>query len=246
MKRFVSIAVSAVVLAGSAAYCLSGPALVGAKTQPAAAVRTESRWVVDKSHEDPTLVRFLRQLNQVVQRRDAAKLLTMVDDHVKSSFGIDHGKPTFVHMWHLKTNAKSSPIWRELHDLLALGGDFPTADHLSYMIPYLFLHFPAAYSEEQYAMVVGSHVNVRAKPNIHAEVIANVSDAVVRPVRFSPVGKPVQLDGYSYRFMEVTVVSSGVHGYVCEKYVQMPLGWRMGLRKAANGQWRIAVLVRGD
>ncbi|MCL6442216.1 MAG: hypothetical protein K6T83_01910 [Alicyclobacillus sp.] len=244
MKRFALVACVLTCLAtGNVQSFAADKSPAAAHKSPAAGVSAGSRWLQDESSQDRSLALFLQHLRNVVAQHDTKQLLAMVPPHVKASFGIDHGKSTFIQMWHLNDHPEKSDIWRQLHDLLGLGGSFTSKDHSSYVLPYLFMHFPVGYAPEMYALVVGSNVNVHARPDVHSRTIANLSYAVVRPTS-GPEGKPVTIDGYNYQFIGVTT-TSGVHGYICEKYVRSPYGYRLGLSKT-HGKWQFQYFVTGD
>jgi Tfp pilus assembly protein PilP len=200
--------------------------------------------IKDESAKDPSLIAFLNKLKSAVKNKDKNALLSVLDDQIKVSFGGDSGKQDFIRYWKLNNQPEKSAVWKELEEMLALGGNFSKYNKSAYSIPYLFENFPQAYDPFSYSAVIGQRVNLRAKPDRNARVITQLSNEVVK-VQPPLTAPTMKLDGYRYRWIPVTTLSDQ-KGYILEKYVRSPIDYRMNIKKNQSGQWKITFFVSGD
>lgn len=198
--------------------------------------------ITDESEKDPALAAVLKSLREAVAARDANRLLALVPDTVRYTFGTDNGKQGFIKEWKLDSDPEQSPIWAELGDVLALGGSL--ADGSRYSAPYLFTHFPEQYDAFQYLAVIGDGVVVREAASPDAAPLTRLSWTVVK-AGGPPVGPQQTVDGRSYGWRPV-VLEDGREGYVLERYVRSPIDYRLLLGKNKAGDWEIQAFVAGD
>ena len=197
--------------------------------------------VVDKSHEDPALVEFLRNLQAIVKNKDHDSLLSLVMDDVVFSYGLPYSKEEFVRFWQLDNNPIQSPIWRELHNILSLGGDFVNDDLTFYAMPYIFVNFPTDIDQYQYGVILQEGVLVYDKPN--GQAIGEIDTSIVK-LNGRPSDETVFMEGFKYPFIPI-LTADEKEAYVIKKYIRSPLDYRLGLMKE-NNQWIIRYLVSGD
>lgn len=199
--------------------------------------------MTDESYKDASLAAFVKDLKKVISKKDQEKLLSMVSDDIFFSFGHDPGKNGFTEYWKLNTNAQDSLIWAEMDKIIKLGGDFRPEDQTIYVIPYLFIHFPESYDPFTHGAVIGEKVNMREQPNTKSKVISQLSYEVVK-ITEPPVEEKMIIDGASYHWQPVTTVR-GEKGYIVDKYIYSPLGYRISIQKV-NEEWKIISFVAGD
>ena len=198
----------------------------------------------DESSRDPELAVFMKSLREAVAARDKDRLLAMMSDNIKYTFGIDNGKQGFIKQAQLDTNPANSPLWPVLDEILSLGGAFIN-DRL-YFAPNFFVHFPEGYDQFEYLAVIGDGVAVRKSPDPQGAVLTRLSYTVVKVQGGSqPVGSEVEVDGKRYGWVPV-VLADGRKGYILDKFVRHPLEARLGIGKTDDGKWQIQVLVAGD
>ncbi|WP_047153505.1 SH3 domain-containing protein [Aneurinibacillus tyrosinisolvens] len=215
-----------------------------ASTAPAPAKKRVPIVIKDESSKNPALSRFIVQLKATVNKKDTKALLAIVSDDVRFTFGDSNGKKEFIKHWKLDKNPQNSPIWLELQDALALGGDFAKGNSSLYFVPYLYLHFPEKYDAFTHAAIIGKDVNVRTSPNLKAKVVAQLSNEVVQ-MKYPPSKEIVSLGGRTYHWIPVMTLD-GKKGYVVEKYVRSSVDYRMGIQKNKAGAWKISLFVTGD
>lgn len=198
----------------------------------------------DESSRDPELAAFMKSLREAVAARDKDRLLAMISDNIRYSFGINNGKQGFIEQAKLDTNPADSPLWSDLDEILSLGGAFSN-DKL-YFAPNFFVHFPEGYDQFEYLAVIGDGVAVRGSADPQAPVLSRLSYTVVKvQTGAQPVGSAVELEGRSYKWVPV-VLADGRKGYILDKFVRHPLEARLGVGKTDDGKWQIQALVAGD
>ena len=198
-----------------------------------AAAQTTKLLPVDEAAEQPGFFTFRASLLRAAESRDTAFLYSAIAPDILNSFGGNGGLAEFKQIW--RPAEPDSELWALLTDILALGGSFQ-GDTL-FAAPYTYSAFPEELDSFQYVVIVGANVRVRAQPNLDASVLATLSFAVVRETTRDP---SVAREGW--RAVEL---SSGRTGFVSEKYVRSPLGYRAVFERRA-GVWLLRSLVAGD
>jgi hypothetical protein len=94
---------------------------------------------VDESGADTSLLHFIMHLKKVVQQKDTALLMELIDHNMVTSHGgLEIGKKDFIEHWELKKNPSESLVWERLERAIALGGCFDR--HINkpeFIMPYL-------------------------------------------------------------------------------------------------------------
>lgn len=197
--------------------------------------------IVDQSSENQDVANFISALKEVVNAKDAEKLIKMVSDDVKYSFGNDDGKKGFIGKWKLSAQPEQSDIWLELSDVLALGGIFTEDD--TFVMPSFAASFPEEFDRLTYGVLIGEEVNMRTNPDINSEVAEQLTNEVIK------VGEPTEsvyeMNGRQYKWIEIET-TLGNKGYVVEKFVRKPSDYRIELTKTDAGQWQITAFIEGD
>ena len=110
---------------------------------------------VDQAASQPDFLAFRTQLLDALARRDAQKVLSVVDADIRNSFGGHDGINEFEEIWTL--DDPDAPFWATMTAVLRLGGTF-SADH-AFEAPCVFSAWPVA---------VLSHVIVEAPTDCRA------------------------------------------------------------------------------
>lgn len=207
---------AAVVLALAAAVPLPAQ---GAKLLP-----------VDEAARDPSFARFRAQLLDAVRRKDAGFVHRILAPDITNSFGGDGGIAEFRESW--KADRPRSRLWSTLEEVLARGGAF-MGDSM-FAAPYVYSNWPGRYDAFEYGAIAGSSVRVRSRPSPGAPVMATLSYDIVRMIN-----EPGSDDFRAIRLPD------GRTGYVAERYVRSPIGYRAIFIKR-NGRWLLKALVIGD
>lgn len=199
---------------------------------------------VDEGPSDPDFAAFRARLLEAIERRDADFLLGALDKDVKLSFGDWQGIETFKKIW--KPESAESTVWRELRDLLVLGGTFgcDSLPKTMFIAPYVFCRFPGMrFDVFGYAAITGTNVRVRAAPSSKAPVAATLSYDIVKLASYE---EPVQetIGGETYPWRPI-VLPGGGRGYVYGRFIRSSIDYRAGVRKT-DGRWKIEFFLRGD
>jgi len=177
---------------------------------------------------DDSLSKFLAGLRDAVRREDVAYLTSIVSPNIKNGFGGDDGIAAFRKFW--KLEQPHSPVFPLLSKLLGLGVAWDADRNV--WAPYLFVTFPQELDPFEHEVVTGRNVYLRSGPSQAAKPLRTLSYEIVK------VEKSEQ-DWHRVATLD------GVTGYVSERYLHSPVGYRAGFTKEA-GQWRMVFLAAGD
>lgn len=199
---------------------------------------------VDESDEDASFAAFRSQLLETLRQRDVEGLLAVVDPQVKIGFGGNDGVEAFKAEWGLNENPQDSAVWTVLQDILELGGVFTDSERTIFMAPYVYALYNAALDPFTHSVIVGDGVNVRAEPSLDAQVLDRASHVVVRLIKPDAELPAVEISGRTYCWARIQL-PSGEIGYVADKFLWSPVGYRAAFNKSDAG-WRLTFLVAGD
>lgn len=188
----------------------------------------------DEAGRDPAFEAFLDGLVAAVARRDTAALLAAVHPNIRTSFGDDNGIEAFRRKW-LGADARRD-LWRELGDVLALGGTF--SNDSQFVAPYTFSRWPEALDGFEHVAVTAADVPLRAAPLEDAAALATVSYAILRLDPNPALANA--LDGW-------TVIDRGedTPGFIETRHVRSPMNYRAFFQREA-GTWRMNLFIAGD
>lgn len=198
---------------------------------------------VDEGAQDPSFLEFRTALRQAIQRRDAKFLIGVLDKNIKLSFGTDSGIKRFIEMWDLYS--PQSTIWRELGDVLSLGGTFGYGKYSrdTFWAPYVF-GLSGQLGDVWDAVIVGNNVQAHAQPSNSSPVIAVLSYDVVKLGPYDPNPVTEKIGEFSYPWKQIRLTDQRT-GYVYGRYVRSPLDYRAAFKKI-DGAWKLTVFVKGD
>lgn len=176
---------------------------------------------VDEASRDESFATFRRELAAAVEQNNEARLLTLVDPAVRTSFGGDGGHAAFKSHW------KDA----QLDKILRLGGTFRgRGDEASFWAPYVYSAWPEGVDAFQHVAAIRAGVPIRRNPSADAETVATVDWAILE-VRPS--------ESQSREWVRVK------EGWVHADDVHSPVGYRAGFSKR-SGRWLLDALVAGD
>ncbi len=203
-------------------------------------ISAQERYVrpVDEGAKDKSFSAFRAKLIEAVNNHDKKYVLGVLDQNIKSSFGGDNGISDFKQLWEID-NSKSK-LWEELLTALTNGGVF--LDKNTFTAPYTFKTFPEDLGAFEHQVIFGNNVNLRAKPDLSAEIISQLSYNVVKVDLENSVGKKSEEQNYSWLKVETL---GGKKGFVSAEYVRSPIDYRAIFTKE-NGKWKMTAFVAGD
>ncbi|HEX6989824.1 MAG TPA: SH3 domain-containing protein [Bacillota bacterium] len=202
---------------------------------------------VDESAEDASFAAFKASLLDALARRDLAALEAAVHPQIKTDFGGGTGLEDFRRQWGLDRDPEASPVWNVLTDILNLGGVLTGGgdEPRRFTAPYVYALYNASLDPFGHAVVTGDGVNVRAQPSLEAEILDQASHLVVRVIQPEGNLPPVQLSGRDYCWVRIQL-PSGEIGYIADRFLWSPVGWRAAFEQDDEGAWRLTFLVAGD
>ena len=198
---------------------------------------------VDEGKNDASFNEFREKLIAAVKKRDVKFLLDTLDRDVKGSFGGDSGIADFRRLW--KLDRPNSPLWNELLTVLTNGGTFTKEAGIKnkqFCAPYGFTVFPIDLDAFEYQMIFGNNVNLRARPDLKAETIAQLSYNVVRVDYENSVADKKRKGEYVWLKIETLC---GKRGFVSADFVRSRIDYR-GCFEKRNGKWKMTLFLAGD
>lgn len=198
---------------------------------------------VDEATKDPEFAAFRKRLIEAVEKKDAKHLESVLAPDVMSEVGGEPGAKNFKDVW--AYDSPTSEFWRDLRDVLALGGAFGQTEHGTkiFTAPYTTVRFPKDLYEWDIAAVTGEKVNVRKEPNSKAEVVASLSHDIVRADWDQSTVKE-KVGGDEYLWVKVEL-ADGRTGYVYGKYLRGPMDVFAQFEKR-DGRWYLTSFLAPD
>lgn len=193
---------------------------------------------VDEGKRDKSFSEFRNKLIEAVKKRDKKYLLSILDPNIKASFGGDDGIKDFKAMW--KIDSSKTKLWDELLKVLSNGGTF--IDKKTFAAPYSFNAFPDDLDVFEYQMIFGNNVNLRAKPDLSAKVVTQLSYNIVKVDYEKSVSEGSEEP--LYKWLKITTLG-GKTGFVSAEFVRSPIDFRAIFEKI-KGKWMMTAFVAGD
>jgi hypothetical protein len=187
---------------------------------------------VDEAAACPGFTAFRAGLRQIIERKDGAALLEIVDPNIRVSFGDENGRDAFRTRW-LTEAAPGPDVWTALIRVLDLGGRCKVAD--SFVAPYVFTDWPGDLDAFEYAAITGSRVRLRQAPRQTAPAVAVLTYALVRA---GGAGDPQS--GWA-----PVEAPDGRKGFVARRFLRSSVDVRAFFSRR-DGVWRLVTLVTGD
>jgi len=196
---------------------------------------------VDEGKTNASFKSFREKLIEAVRKRDVKYVVGILDPAILNSFGGNGGIKEFKEMW--KIDSPTSELWDELLTVLTNGGSFFKEDENNlFCAPYSFKQFPEDLDAFEYQVIFDNNVNLRARPDLKAETVAQLSYNVVK-VDYQNSVADKNKEG-KYLWLKVETLG-GKKGFVSAKFVRSPIDYRACFEKK-NGRWKMTTFVAGD
>jgi len=199
---------------------------------------------VDEGKSNASFSLFRKNLIKAVKKRDKKYLIGILDPNIKVSFGGDDGIEDFQNYWNLDTPDRSK-LWDELLAALSNGGTFSKEETIKtkqFCAPYTFTSFPEDLDAFEHNVIFGNNVRLRAKPDLSAEIITQLSYNIIK-IDFENSVKTAE-NGEDYSWYKITTLG-GKTGFVSADYVRSPIAYRACFEKK-NKKWKMTAFVAGD
>ncbi len=195
---------------------------------------------VDDAGKDLNFKNFKNQLMNALDHKDHEFLIKHIDKNIKFSFGPENGLKSFIHDWNLDKDPKKSKIWLELKDVLKLGGVIEEDGSFTY--PYTFRNFPDKFDAFSSYVVTDKNVGLYTSPSFKSKIIKKLNYEIVSYVCDTKVKETENNRSYYWSKVEI---SSGLQGYVLEKFLRSPIDYRVMFKKI-DREWKMIFFVAGD
>jgi hypothetical protein len=181
---------------------------------------------VDEAAQKPDFKAFRDRLLTEANRGDYASVRRSIDRTIHFESGV-YGLAEFEKEWKVRTSPQR--FLRELVAVLRLGGRFQ--EESAFVAPYVWASFPDVEDPSLYAVVVRPSTTLFSKPVRTANVVATLSNEVIRYELAVP------------GWYEATLMD-GRTGFVESSRVRQPSDYHATFRKI-GGQWRLAEFLGG-
>lgn len=194
---------------------------------------------VDEAAHDPTWTNFKNALLTALEKRDKKFVLSIVDPHIRNSFGSEPGLAEFKVQWDI--DAEDSALWRKLSAALFLGGAYVKRPKgpVEFCAPYVTPKWPDGVDPHDHGVIVARDALVKAAPSSYAATIGTLSYDIVTVADWE-VGD--QSPEVRQRWVRVKLGTG--EGYVPEEQIRSPIEHTACFIKTDNG-WRMTALAVG-
>jgi len=196
-------------------------------------VWAEKFYPKDESNKDASFLKFQGQLEKAIEKKDHVFILSIVDPNIKISFGDNGGIEGFKKEW--QPEQPNSKLWKVLKKITALGY---AKERGTFTAPYHFDRFPDKYNPFQFAAITGKSVNLRVQPSLKSQVVEVLSFDIVEVTD----GRAIKAEGVTWLKIKSP---NGEEGFVSDKFIQSPIGYRAGFEKMQD-KWRMIFFIVGD
>ncbi len=207
----------------------------------------------DETNTDPSLYAFVTDLKKAIADRDNTWIGKSLADDAESSVDSDLNKDSFLKAWDVEND--SSDFWRVVSRVIDMGGVFlhDTADHsgkFQFVFPYTYA-LDLSIEDDYYDMgvITGKNVNLRSKPDIKSEVVAQLSYDIIRFMTNTKQGLQITSGSNGLgepEWYKIETYGRNKKGWVNWRFVYNLMGPRLFLYKEPSGEWKISALLTGD
>jgi hypothetical protein len=186
---------------------------------------------IDEGAHDPSFATYRQQLIAAIDKRNAAELLPLADDHIRTTFGGGGDRAAFER----QLQKSESPLWNELSQAVRLGGSFkgPAGTDRSFWAPYVYANWPEEIDAFTHVAAIRADVALRDHPSADGEVLRSLDWSILEVIDSKdPAWRHVR-------------TSDKTSGWVSASDVRSPIGYRAGFNQIA-GQWKMTAFVAGD
>jgi hypothetical protein len=210
----------------------------------------------DESFLDPSLEKFISNLKQAVQNKDADFIISHLYFDIRNSWaGIPDGISAFKERWGYKNNQFDDYFWESLEFIIELGGYFDYVlcgncdSTLFYHVPYVDIPYPLGdpFIDQ---LVISENVALYSEPSINSSILGYLSYDIVH-VDYQGSGVEQWLEGVTVvdydmnDWARVITLDSSKGGYIDAHNIYSPLGFRFYIAKD-KGTWLFYGLFLGE
>lgn len=189
---------------------------------------------VDEGLSDPGFAEFRGKLVRTVEKRDTATLLSVVAENILNTAGEERGKQSFRELW--KPENPKSEVWRQLGDILKLGGRFDSAK-TTFTAPFVYTELrPTADQTQEIGVILGEGVSLRSAPSAKSRLVEKRSHEIVK-LEFGESPWFEDQDGAEYPWFGITL-PGGKTAFVSGRFVRCPLDYHAKFEKKGD-TWRL-------
>lgn len=176
---------------------------------------------------------FRQRLREAVRRRDANFIRSTAIPGIRLTFG----DPKTLD--DLNIDNPKAEIWLGMEKAFSTGCAYDTQ---TWICPHVFHVFEVLPLDPfDYFAIVGVNVNARSQPSTNSQIVGVLSNEVVK-YDYQATGA-YNLDNPNS--WTPIVLPNGRRGYVLNRYVYSPIGYR-GFFKKVQGKWKMITFVAGD
>lgn len=203
--------------------------------QPACVPAAYRLCPVDEGAGDAEFAAFRAELLDAVRRKDATRLLTLVDPNIRTSFGEGGGVDDFRRQWNI--DSPDSRLWPELATILTMGGSFlGDGEQRAFWAPYVYANWPEGFDAFTHVAAVRAGVPLRSGTTETDPIVVTVDWEILEVNAAGATGEN--------QWTRVRT-HAGKEGWVSSEDVRSSVGYRAGFNRI-SGSWKLNALVAGD
>jgi hypothetical protein len=193
--------------------------------------------LVDEAAGDASWLRFKKQLQGAIEKRDKQFLLSILDKNVRNQDERTRGIANFRKQWELDTS--DSPVWRELATALQLGGAWIKRDKRprEFCAPYLLGKWPEEVAPFDNGVVISRDTSVQAEPSTSSAALGTLSYDIVAVTDWEVDDKAADV-----KQKWVKIRFRNRDGYIPEEQIRSPIEQAACFVKGGNG-WRMTAFA---
>lgn len=174
-----------------------------------------------------------------LETRNRSALMSAIDPNVDNGPDQKSGLEEFQRRWSLED--EKSPVWRELHKALSLGGAFvkDARGQSRFCAPYVASRWPTDFDPFRFGAIIGTDVLVKSEPSSAARTSARLGHELV-PVEDWEVADSTP--GFPQKWTRIRVRDTP--GFVPEESIRSPIE-HMACFSSQGGPWRLVSFTAG-
>lgn len=182
---------------------------------------------------------YKARLFGVLEARNRSALLGAIDPNVDNGPDQKSGLEEFQRRW--SPEDEKSPVWRELHKALSLGGAFvkDARGQSRFCAPYVASRWPTDLDPFRFGAIVGAEVLAKSEPSSAARTMARLTHELV-PVEDWEVADSTP--GFPQKWTKIRVRDAA--GFVPEESIRSPIE-HMACFALQGGTWRLVSFTAG-
>ena len=194
--------------------------------------------LVDQAQSSRDFFQFRQRLRQAVRARDARFIRSMVTNHTKLSFG------SSLTLDDLDIDNPKATIWLGMEKAFSVGCAKASGSTgmPSWVCPHVFQVWPDNLDPFNYVAILGKDVNARSQASANSPVVGMLFNEVVK---LAPLQRKAQFNFNNLYNWSQVVLPNGHHGYVLNRYIYSPVGYR-GFFEKIGGKWKMTFFLTGD